>query len=652
MYTRNSPFRLIGVIVSTAVVVGQLMLRPVCAQDQPIEDPPTRVGRLAQLGGTVSFHTQDDSQWRAALLNYPVIAGNAFWTELNAQAVIEISASRITMAPATELDVAILTDTAFQATEPRGELYLRLQGATPDETYMVQTPRGLVSLAGSGRYGVVAGDTQHPTLVTVIEGSARIECPDATISVMRGQTARISGTDRFHGEVGPLQRDGFLTAMLGSERPSLTHGTALPPAVAAMPGGADLAQFGTWSESGDYGQVWYPEVAPGWVPYREGSWAYVVPWGWTWVDSDPWGFAPFHYGRWAKIGGRWAWIPGSVAAVPTPAYAPALVTFFGAAAGIGVAFAESRIAWCPLGPHEPFHPWYHASDRYLRQVNVGHVPKFTAINREITVNDFINQRAATVVPISTMTASRPVANSFQRVDPSQLSQARPVLGQPALRPTPTTTGFSPAAARDLGLATLPIAPHQGEPNANSAGAEGRPGAPPLHSHVPAAIPTARMHSFMAIPALTTPGSRPSTVPANLVPVPSASAIRAPDNQGPIGRSANQGQLPWASSSMAPREEQAPVMLRGAAPQGPSSGPSPSVSPFRDAPPSVARTPTHPEGPQLVHPVPPAAAHPASPSPPLRAPLPPAVHPPLLGPTVHAPPPAHAPNPQRQRPGEG
>ena len=45
------------------------------------------------------------------------------------------------MAPATELDVAILTDTAFQATEPAGGVY-RLQATTPDETYAVQTPTG------------------------------------------------------------------------------------------------------------------------------------------------------------------------------------------------------------------------------------------------------------------------------------------------------------------------------------------------------------------------------------------------------------------------------------------------------------------------------------------------------------------------------
>ena len=90
----------------------------------------------------------------------------------------------------------------------------------------------------------------------------------------------------------------------------------------------------------------------------------------------------------------------------------------------------------PLGPRELFHPRYRASDRYFRQVNVTHVANFTTVNRNVAINNFVNRRAATVVPTSAMTASRPVGSSFQRVDPALLAQARPVLGQQPLRPAP------------------------------------------------------------------------------------------------------------------------------------------------------------------------------------------------------------------------
>ena len=443
------------------------MPRPVVAQgpppqpppgvqdQQPAGDPPERVGRLARVSGTVSFHTRDDDRWNPATVNYPVTAGDAFWTEPNAQAEIEVSASRIVMAPGTELDIATLNDTSFQASQPQGEIYLRVRAATPDETYAVQTPRGLATFAATGRYGVVAGDTQTPTTVTVIEGSAQISGPGLSMQVGPNQTATISGSDTFQGDVGPAQRDPFLAAMLERERPPPPQAVSPPPAVATMPGGEDLASYGSWSQSPQYGQVWYPQVAPDWVPYRDGRWDYVAPWGWTWVDSQPWGFAPFHYGRWVRSGGRWGWYPG---AAPRPVYAPALVTFFGvgAAAGIGIgaALAGGRIGWCPLGPREAYHPWYRASDRYVRQVNIAHA-NFTTVNRNVTINNFVNRGAATVVPVSALTASRPVRPVVQRVDPAQFAQARPVFGQQPLRPTMATAGVTPAVVRQFNLAATP-----------------------------------------------------------------------------------------------------------------------------------------------------------------------------------------------------
>ena len=83
---------------------------------------------------------------------------------------------------------------AFQATAPQGELYLDVRMATPDESYAVQTPRGLISFTAPGRYGVVAGDTQNPTTVTVVEGSARI-------TAIRDRSQRRGG--RAPGVPGP-----------------------------------------------------------------------------------------------------------------------------------------------------------------------------------------------------------------------------------------------------------------------------------------------------------------------------------------------------------------------------------------------------------------------------------------------------------------
>src|SRR6202008_5022781 len=44
-------------------------------------DPPGRVGRLSYVEGTASFHNGDQDQWSPATINYPVIAGQSYWTE-------------------------------------------------------------------------------------------------------------------------------------------------------------------------------------------------------------------------------------------------------------------------------------------------------------------------------------------------------------------------------------------------------------------------------------------------------------------------------------------------------------------------------------------------------------------------------------------
>ena len=687
MRSQTGPFRLVVVIAVGAMTLAQSLPLPALAQPAPpptdtqqSADPPTRVGRVAQISGTVSYHTQDETQWSPAMLNYPVTQGNSFWTQPNAQASIEVSASRVVMAPQTELDVASLTDTVFQATVPQGEIYVNIQPAAPNATYAVQTPRGMITLASPGRYGIVAGDTQNPTQITVVQGSAHIEGPGVALDVAANQTATITGTDTFQANVGPMQPDSFLTAMLNAERPPAAPA---PAAVASIPGGDDLSAYGTWSDNADYGQVWYPQVAQDWVPYRDGQWAYVAPWGWTWVDNDPWGFAPFHYGRWAEIGGRWGWIPGAPVAGP-PVYAPALVAFFGIGAvvgvGIGAALAEGRIGWCPLGPREVYHPWYHASPAYLREVNIRHVTNITTINRNVTINNFVNRGAATVVPASTLTSSRPVARFAQRPDPAQFAQAHPVFGTQPLRPTSTTAGVTPAVARQFNFhapaaGTRPVAPGPAI-RATPAIVAPHPNAPALHNPTEPRVPAATaVHPI----APTTPTLRPPTSPGHAGPPPI-------EHTAPVavpGAIPHPVQPPTANvhpaAPVQPVVPQAhptpnavePQHIAPATQQQPVHLPPTAVHP---APTPVAPTPV----PQVQHVAPPPAAehvapapapvvHQAAPPPPVvhasppapvihAAPPPPVVHTPPPAPVAH-PAPAPAPHPaapaqeQHKRPGE-
>lgn len=462
MRTRRSDY-----LATTALAVASLVAAAMPAHAQAVSggDPPARVGQLAFMQGTVSFHTAGEDHWEPATLNYPVTNGNAFWTEPQALAEIAVTASSLWMNASTEFDITTLDSRSLQAVEPQGELYVHLRYLAPGETYTIQTPRGTVTLAANGRYDIVAGDTATPTTVSVLDGAAQIAGNNISLQVQANQTASITGTDTFQGSVGPLSQDAFLAAMIQREQPA-AQAASLPPAVQQMTGCEELQQYGTWQSTPDYGEVWYPQVDADWVPYREGSWSYVAPWGWTWVDADAWGFAPFHYGRWVQVGGRWGWVPVSpgVTVTATPVYAPALVTFFGLGAaaaigagygsGAGPAFSHGNIGWVPLGPGEPYRPPYRVSGRYLRDVNAINVRDPANITRaanDITINRFANHAAATVVPAAAIAASRPVAREVQHVDPGRFSQVRPVFSRAPIAPTAQTNGVTPAVARALRL---------------------------------------------------------------------------------------------------------------------------------------------------------------------------------------------------------
>ena len=117
-------------------------------------DPPARVGRLARITGTVSFHNQGDTSWSSASTNYPVSNGNSFWTEPSSTAQLEISDSRVAMDASTEFDLITLDASGLQAVTPQGDTYFHLRDLAPTEVWSVQTPRGLVRLGGQGRYGM------------------------------------------------------------------------------------------------------------------------------------------------------------------------------------------------------------------------------------------------------------------------------------------------------------------------------------------------------------------------------------------------------------------------------------------------------------------------------------------------------------------
>src|ERR1041385_471446 len=85
------------------VVAGGLL----SAQDQPNQqdqpDPPSRVGRLNYINGSVSFRPDSVDDWTAATLNYPLTTGDHLWTDRDSGAEIHIGSGVLHLADQTAL---------------------------------------------------------------------------------------------------------------------------------------------------------------------------------------------------------------------------------------------------------------------------------------------------------------------------------------------------------------------------------------------------------------------------------------------------------------------------------------------------------------------------------------------------------------------
>lgn len=429
-----------------ALVAAHLVFFAASAQAQ--SEPPGRVGRLAFVDGTVSFHDDEQTGWTKAVVNTPLTSGDAIWTEPNARSEVSVAGTRIRLDGSTELGLTQIDDREVRLELAQGRVDVKTFAMETAQPYLLVTPRGTITFQQQGDYYVEAGSTEDPTRLGVRSGAAQIQGLD-------GQTLAVRP-----GEVGEALGDGatlqLKTVRAAAPAPAPSWAARDKQVVydqqpqyvpAGMTGYEDLNTHGTWVNDGSYGQVWVPRSTPaGWAPYRTGHWSYVKPWGWTWIDEQPWGFAPYHYGRWANSNNRWVWVPPQ--REQRPVYAPALVAFVGGielAAQLGNQGSSAPVGWFPLGPREAYVPPYSNNRDYYQRINRSAQIQDRDLNarweraqrREAFVagqnSVMANQRFATVVPTQTFLRSQSVQRAALNVTADKMAKAAvaPVSAPPA-----------------------------------------------------------------------------------------------------------------------------------------------------------------------------------------------------------------------------
>ena len=374
---------LAGVVLASALAPGSLR-----AQEDDIR---AAVVRVAWLAGEVGYSRGDDpDRWDAASPNFPMVAGDRLYTGRDGRVELEVPGTHLFLAEGSDLNALDLAPGWTQLSLTGGTLVVQVRVLEEGDRFEIGTPSASVSLEGTGSYRVDV-DRDGNATVSVLRGRAYVESPGGNTPLREGDSLRVGGGDQPWMDLGNVPPPDRIDRWVEDRSRRLRRVRSDEWAGDGIEGLADLDEAGRWQQVPEYGWAWTPSaVAADWAPYRDGRWVWQDPWGWTWVASEAWGWAPYHYGRWAHASGRWWWVPTRGGG--RPSWSPALVAFVGGGPGWSPAVSGTGgyVGWIPLGPRDPFHPWWRPGLR----VGVPPPPSSSYVNHGfVTVvrrNDFVS----------------------------------------------------------------------------------------------------------------------------------------------------------------------------------------------------------------------------------------------------------------------
>jgi hypothetical protein len=440
------------------------------------DDPPSRVARLAYAQGSVSFQPAGTDDWVTVGLNRPVTTGDKLWSDQDGRVELQLDGSLIRVSNNTGFSFLNLSDNVTQIQLTAGTLLVRVRRLDDNETYEIDTPNLAFSVLRPGLYRISVNEAGDSTAIKIRSGEGEVTGGGTAYTVRPNDSYTFSGTDQLSADSENYgnNEDQFDTWAANRDR-RWENSNSARYVSADVVGYEDLDDHGSWRQTPDNGNVWFPRTSvPGWAPYHNGHWDYIEPWGYTWVDDEPWGFAPFHYGRWVSYEGSWGWVPAPPRSEGVvyvrPVYAPALVAWVGGphfAIGIGVGgggYAPGvSVGWFPLGPREVYVPSYRVSRNYVNNVNVSNTVvnttvvnnyyNTTVVNNNVNVTNvkYVNQSVPGAVAATTpqaFTSAQPVAKHAVKVDQREVASAPVRAFTPAAVPAKQAVlGTGAAAAK-------------------------------------------------------------------------------------------------------------------------------------------------------------------------------------------------------------
>lgn len=566
-------------------VLAALVIAPTLTHAQ--DDPTFEAGRVAYVSGTVSVQPAGTDNWGQAYGNLPLGPGDRIFTDSDGRAEIQVGQNFVRIGPNSDVSFVDALPNSISFGVAQGSARVHSLGLWPGQALHVNTPNGSATITQSGELRIDVLPDQGATIFTNYFQDVFISGAGGFGQhIGNGQALELAGSNPVYPQwLEAADPDDLDTWSMQRDR-LILHAASYRYVSPEIPGAAELDANGEWLPGTDYGAIWFPHNVPaGWAPYHYGHWVNHAPWGWVWVEDEPWGYAPFHYGRWVNFAGRWGWVPGPPAAHPV--WSPALVVFAG---GIHVGGGGVSV-WFPLGPGEPYRPWYPCSPRYIDQVNISNIQESRVVHVQTTYVNIVNTTNITYVNrsigVSAMShddfaAGHSAAKVSINIDAHLMDHAT-VLAQPEARPTPASfTGGRPPAR------PVPVAVAASRPvliNEQGKQISTKPGSKPIDPPVrPVQTPKPLPGRTAIAPPPNVkqsapPANRPAAVPPPNQPAPHQTAKPAavpPPNQPPprpLTKPEETPKEPVTSS----QEKAAPTATKPA-PQTPKPAPAAAPKP--------------------------------------------------------------------------
>src|SRR5215467_3179038 len=159
------------------------------------QDPPSRVARISDIEGSVSFQPGGQGDWGAATRNRPVTIGDKIWSDQNSRAELQAGQASIHLSSMTALSFLNLDEQTTQMRLAEGSINFRVRELREGDVYEVDTPNVAFTVTQAGAFRIDVNENGDGTRVTVIRGEGQVTANGQSYPVHAGERGEFNGTE-------------------------------------------------------------------------------------------------------------------------------------------------------------------------------------------------------------------------------------------------------------------------------------------------------------------------------------------------------------------------------------------------------------------------------------------------------------------------